>query len=183
MPTLPQPGGPRLTAPFRSQSPATRWDPDDAVLTVDVGHGIRRSVAFQNEASSPNVLRAPVANKMAFTQLPFELLGFRVMGDVDGITVYTDKLGRKINYKKAPPLEPASPAQRRLRDRFAAAVNAWKNLTDEEKANLELAVTRTSLCLTGQNLYVSCALRNATTVYETVESQSQTTLPALPSIQ
>lgn len=119
---------------------------------------------------------------MAFTTIPFDLLGFRVMGDVAGITVYTDRHFRKVAYKKAPPDKPASPSQRAYRDRFAFAVRAWKSLNDEQKAQLEVAVHRASLCLTGQNLFTSCLLRSKQTVYETVARQTNTVLPPLPSL-
>lgn len=119
---------------------------------------------------------------MAFTKLPFNLLGFRVMGDVDGLTVYTDRHGRKIFYKKAPPKEPPSSRQVHFRSRFRAAVNAWIALSDDDKQQLETAVARAALCLTGQNLFTSCALRDKPDVYATIAHQTGTTLPPLPVI-
>lgn len=118
--------------------------------------------------------------EMAFTRLPLELFGFRVMGDVGGFTCYTDARFRKVFYKKAPPKEPASPAQAKLRARFGDAIRAWKALTADEKAALERAVKKTSLCLTGQNLFVSCMLKAAPGVYATIADQSSEDLPALP---
>jgi hypothetical protein len=101
------------------------------------------------------------------------------MGDCGGFTIYTDRFGRKVFYKKAPPKEPASPLQRHHRDRFRDAVFAWKLLLDDEKRQLELAVHRASLCLTGQNLYTSCALRHDEAVYMTIADQTHTNLPPL----
>lgn len=116
---------------------------------------------------------------MAFTVVPWDLLGFRVMGDCGGYTIYTDRYGRKVFYKKAPPDKPASPLQRHHRDRFRDAVVAWKALDDAEKQSLEAAVASASLCLTGQNLYTSCALRHDAATYMTVERQTAVQLPPL----
>lgn len=120
---------------------------------------------------------------MAFTVLPFNLLGFRVAGDVSGFTCYTDKFGRKVWYKKAPPDKPPSQRQLDRRRLFKLAVEAWKNLTAEEKQQLEIAASKASLCLTGQNLYTSCSLRAAEGTYRTIERQTHTTLPALAILQ
>jgi hypothetical protein len=119
---------------------------------------------------------------MAFTVMPWTLLGTRVMGDVSGYTVYTDRFGRKIWYKKAPPKEPPSPRQLEQRRRFRDAVNAWIALSEPEKLALEEAVRKTSLCLTGQNLFTSCALKHADDVYATLAKQTGETLPPLPFI-
>jgi len=120
-----------------------------------------------------------VQSIMAMTNVPWDLIGFRVMGDVGGFTIYTDRFFRKIVYQKAPPKEPASPEQRLLRDRFGNAVRAWKSLSDVDKASLERAVKKTSLCLTGQNLYTSCSLRHAEGVYATIARQTGEILPPL----
>src|ERR1041385_6973737 len=116
---------------------------------------------------------------MAFTTLPFSLLGFRVMGDVAGYTCYTDRYGRKVYYKKAPPDKPPSGRQALQRRRFQLAVAAWKSLTDAEKHSLEEACRRSSLCLTGQNLYTSCSLRGDFGTYATIEEQPAIQLPPL----
>ena len=116
---------------------------------------------------------------MAFTVLPFQLFGFRVMGDVNGITCYTNKKFQKVFYEKAPPDKPPSPAQIIQRSRFRTAVQTWRALSDDDKLRLETAVKRTSLCLTGQNLYVSCAMKHKPDVYETVGRQAGVTLPPL----
>jgi len=116
---------------------------------------------------------------MAFTTIPWNLLGHRVIGDLAGFTCYTDKRGRKIFYEKAPPDKPATPAQRLQRNKFRDCVLAWKSLSDAEKFALEEAVRKTHLCLTGQNLFVSCSLMQKPRVYETVARQSNEILPPL----
>jgi hypothetical protein len=119
---------------------------------------------------------------MAMTTIPWNLLGFRVMGDLGGFTIYTDRFYRKVWYPRAPPHKPPSAAQRHFRARFKAAVAAWKSLSDSDKAALERAVHTLSLCLTGQNLFTSCALRSAFEAYETIGRQSSEVLPPLPVI-
>lgn len=120
---------------------------------------------------------------MAFTTLPLHVMGTRVMGDCGGFTMYTDRHHRKVYYQKAPPQKPASPKQRLLRDLFGKAVRAWKALSDADKATLERAVAKTSLCLTGQNLFTSCSLCSRSEVYLTIGRQAGETLPPLAILQ
>lgn len=119
---------------------------------------------------------------MAMTTLPIHIMGFRVMGDVGGYTCYTNAKFKKVYYPKSPPDKPASPAQRALRDRFAAAVRAWKSLSADDKQALEDAVHSLSLCLTGQNLYTSCCLRSSEGIYQTIARQANVTLPPLVTL-
>lgn len=116
---------------------------------------------------------------MAWTKLPFSLFGFRVMGDVNGITCYTNRKYQKVFYEKAPPDKPPSPAQTIQRSRFRTAVQAWRALSDSDKDALERTVHKLSLCLTGQNLYVSCALKHKPDTYTTCARQANETLPPL----
>ncbi len=118
---------------------------------------------------------------MAYTP-PWQLFGTWVSGDVDEITIYTDRFGRKVAFPKAPPEKPPSPRQIHQRERFRLAHVAWKALTDSEKAQLELAALRGSLVMTGQNLYISVALRNDSLALLTLQRQTQTNLPAVPFI-
>ena len=118
---------------------------------------------------------------MAFT-VPYNLLGFWVQGDLGGVSIYTDRFGKKVWYPKAPPHKPPSEKQLAHRQRFRLAQAAWKALTADQKATLELATNRASLCLTGQNLYIGTALRNLQGPYETIGRQTGLTLPAAPFI-
>src|SRR4029077_1702098 len=99
------------------------------------------------------------------------------MGDIGGVTCYTDRHGRKVFYKKAPPTKPPSPSQVKQRDRFRRAVTAWKALSTPEKAALERAVHTACLCLTGQNLYTASSLRPLAAVYPTIPRQTGEPLP------
>lgn len=119
---------------------------------------------------------------MAWTNLPWHVLGTRVAGDIGGITTYTNSKRQKVAYEKAPPKEKASPAQAHRRSLFRTALAAWKTLTPDEKAALERAASAASLCMTGQNLFVSCAMRHTNEVYDTIATQTNETLPPLPTL-
>jgi hypothetical protein len=114
--------------------------------------------------------------------LPANALGLIVSGDVAGYTIYTDMLGRKVAFPQAPPKEPPSPLQISHRARFRMAQEAWTALTDSEKAVLELATQRASLAMTGQNLYIAIALKNQPGLVETLERQTDLSLPAIPYV-
>jgi len=118
---------------------------------------------------------------MAFT-IPWQLMGTTVQGDFADLTIYTDRFNRKIAYRKEHSTKPRSAAQQLQSLRFKLAQSAWKALSPGEKRNLELATLRLSMCLTGQNLFISAAMRNMTTAYATVARQANLPLPALPAI-
>jgi hypothetical protein len=116
---------------------------------------------------------------MAFGTIPWDLIGHRVIGDIGPLTTYTDRYGRITVFKKAPPDKPATPAQRDRRNLFRDCVLAWKALSGDDKATLERCVHKLSLCLTGQNLFVSCSMKRQAGVYATCGRQSNETLPPL----
>jgi hypothetical protein len=93
--------------------------------------------------------------------IPPDLIGFRVSGDVDGLTIYTDRFGRKVAYKKSWPDKPATPSQALCRARFRAAMAEWKNLSSYQKEEYEQASLALSLCMTGHNLFVHLCLRGS----------------------
>lgn len=98
--------------------------------------------------------------------IPPDLLGFRVSGDVDGITIYTDRYGRKIAFKKSWPDKPPSASQAINRARFRTAVASWRNLTQPERDAYERATLSLSLYMTGINLYVHLCLRGTAIEWE-----------------
>lgn len=113
---------------------------------------------------------------------PPNAIGIIVSGDVDGYTIYTDMLGRKVAFPQAPPKEPPSPMQVSHRARFASAQSAWAALTAPQKAILELATQLTSLAMTGQNLYIAIALKANPDLVPTLERQTDLTFPAIPFV-
>lgn len=114
--------------------------------------------------------------------VPAQVMGLIVSGDVAGYTIYTDMRGRKVAFPVAPPKEPPSPPQIAHRERFRQAVAAYLALSAEQRATLELCVQRASLALTGLNLYIAIALKNQTGLVETLERQTDLSLPAIPYI-
>lgn len=116
---------------------------------------------------------------MAWT-VPWQLMGTWVSGDVGGHTIYTDKFGRKVVFPKAPPDKPPSPSQVLQRANFAQAQKGWAGLTDQQKKDLENVVKRTSICMTGQNLWMSLVMMDSVELKKTLEHQTGITLPVLP---
>lgn len=100
------------------------------------------------------------------------LLGLIVSGDIDGLTIYTDRFGRKVAYPKAPPKEPPTQMQVDVRARFKSAQAEYMALTATEKADYELLTKAASLCLTGQNLFISVAMKRNFGILDTLMSQT-----------
>ena len=105
------------------------------------------------------------------------LLGFRVNGDFGGMTCYTNKNGKQVWFPFSPPTKPPTALQIAQRQRFAAAVNSYLSQSSSVKAQYELATQRASLCLTGQNLWVSVAMLHTFATLDTIAAQTKTTLP------
>lgn len=115
--------------------------------------------------------------------IPYAVLGARVAGDLGGVTCYTDRFGRKTVYPIAPPKEPASDCQTTLRNRFKTAQATWAALSPAEKKALEEATHKASLCLTGQNLFLSAALRGMNDQMQAIGRQHGLTLPNAPDLR
>ncbi len=110
------------------------------------------------------------------------LLGLQVQGDLGPWTIYTDRKGRKKWFLYSPPTKPPTPRQITHRQRFKTAQANWSTLTKAEKENLELAVIRASLCMTGQNLFISAQLKHMNTSLQAIARQTKLTLPTAPDI-
>jgi len=104
------------------------------------------------------------------------VMGLIVSGDVGDYTIYTDRFGKKVAFPKSPPKEPPTDLQVAIRDRFKTAQAAYMACTPQEKANWELLVQKASLCLTGQNLYISVAMTRRYGVLDTIMSQTGITV-------
>jgi hypothetical protein len=102
-----------------------------------------------------------------------------VSGDFADLTIYTDRYNRKTVYPFSPPDKPASATQAAMRARFKQVQAEWKALSRENKAALEAAARRLSLCLTGQNLWLSCSLRSKPETYAAIQRLSGVDLPPL----
>lgn len=122
---------------------------------------------------------AAESKQLMAQQLPeklFKLMGFYVTGDWGPLTFYTNKRGLLVWFNKAPPLEPPSPAQTSQRNLFRLVAIYWKNLTDAERNQYELASKRASLCMTGYNLFMHFKTTPDDAAKATIEHQTRTTL-------
>lgn len=107
---------------------------------------------------------------MGFGTTP-NLWGLEVSGDIGPFTIFTDRFGKKVNFLKAPPKEPASTMQVQQRSRFRSAQAEYQGLSKEEKREYEDLTKRASLCMTGQNLFIHVALRNTFGLLQTLQLQ------------
>ncbi len=104
------------------------------------------------------------------------LLGLIVSGDVGGITIYTDRHGRKVAYPKAPPKEPPTQMQIDSRAKFKSAQAEYMALTSSEKQAYELLTKAANLCMTGQNIFISTAMRHTQGILDTIMLQTGITV-------
>lgn len=81
-------------------------------------------------------------------------LGFRVQGDIDGITCYRKMNGAIIWFPQAPPRTPPSALQVLQRAKWRTYLDDWAAFTDDiRQAWLDLA-TDAHLRIHGLNLYI-----------------------------
>lgn len=103
-------------------------------------------------------------------------------GEIAGLIIYTNKNGLKVIYPKPSYTPSSSPAQLQARDRFKRAQAAWAALSSSDKALLELAVLRSSLPLTGQNLYLRLAMQTNQGKRLTLIRNTGLPLPPIPFV-
>jgi hypothetical protein len=137
------------------------------------------TTVWQGSSDSFHPRPPPVA--MALT-IPASVLGLIVSGDVDGLTIYTDRYGQKIAYPKSPPDKPPSALQIIQRDRFRAAMNNWKVADAQVRADYESVSLLASLCMTGLNLWLHFSLKGRQSALTTLSRQTGITLPMPPAI-
>lgn len=104
--------------------------------------------------------------------IPFNLMGLQVSGDLGGITIYTDRFGKKVAFPKEPPKTIASKEQASLRKRFADAQKDYMILTVQQKKDYEDLARKTNIPMTGQNLWISVSMKGNISGLETLEDQS-----------
>lgn len=103
-------------------------------------------------------------------------------GTVAGFIIYTNKNGRKVVYPTPTFTPSSSPAQLQNRDRFRRAQAAWSALSSADKLLLEAACLRTSLPLTGQNLYMRLAMQTNSLKRLTLIRRTGLPLPPIPFV-
>ena len=118
---------------------------------------------------------------MAYT-IPLSVLGVNVSGDLGPLTIYTDRFGKKVGYPRSPPKEPPSDLQVFYRNRFRTAQQSYMLLTPSQKLAWETLIQRTSICMTGQNLYIHIALKAAFDLLTTLQRQTGISVIAPPHI-
>lgn len=106
-----------------------------------------------------------------FTRDQLNLMGFIVSGDVDGITIYTDKRGRKVAYPAVTPSVPWSPLQLAWKARFALGMKFWRTLTPSQKLDYRRVCDLSSLCMGPANLYLHFYIRQNRTLWQTLCQQ------------
>lgn len=99
-------------------------------------------------------------------------IGLRPTGDIGDVTVYTSQRNKAVFFTKSPPLEPASPLQRRQRGKFTLAALAWQTLTQEDRNAWLLATRRLGLHLSGYSLFLWYQLKRDRAAIRTVERLS-----------
>lgn len=109
--------------------------------------------------------------------IPAAYLGLMVSGDIGGITIYTDRYGRKIAYPKSPPKKPPTELQTAVRSRFKAAQAEYMTLSPAQKADYETLVRHASLALTGQNLFIHVAMKHTGAMLATLVLQTGIEVP------
>lgn len=113
--------------------------------------------------------------------IPPSILGLIVSGDVDGLTIYTDRHNRKVAYPKAPPDKPPTKMQTDVRDRFKAAQAEYMGITAQQKQDYESLTKAASLCMTGQNLFIHVAMKHSYALLVTLQDQTGiTVVPPTP---
>ena len=103
-------------------------------------------------------------------------LGLGVSGDLGELTFYTDRYRRVIGFLKSPPHMPPSPLQVHQRERFAASVAAWRDLSQDQKDDYERCSKRLAICMTGHNLWMTCRMNEDRNLWLTIQRQSGITL-------
>lgn len=83
----------------------------------------------------------------------YELLGHYMQGDLGGFTCYTSKRNRVVWFVKSPPLEPASPTQRTIRNIFVSNAMIWRAFSSKQKATWNRAAIAARLRIHGYDLY------------------------------
>lgn len=116
---------------------------------------------------------------MAWT-MPPNLIALEVSGDIGDLTFYRNKNHKTVAFPKD--FRQENPSEKRLaqQERFRNAQSQWADLTAEQKNALEEACRQLSMPLTGQNLFISVALRGDFEAYQTVANQSGISLPPAP---
>jgi hypothetical protein len=109
-------------------------------------------------------------------------MGFVVSGDVDGLTIYTDRYGRKIAYPAAPPKKPPTIWQLAWRRNLAMGMRLWRDLSNDERHAYRRVCDAASLCMLGHNLWLHVYLAADYELLSTLAEQYAITLTPPPEL-
>lgn len=104
------------------------------------------------------------------------LLGFSCTGDLGPWTLYTSARHQIVFYPRVPALNPPTPLQIVMRDRWRQAAATWQMLSTATRENWELASKRASLKITGYNLWVYLSTTADRATVDTIARQAGVTL-------
>lgn len=104
------------------------------------------------------------------------LLGFNATGDLGPWTLYTSARHQIVFYPRMPALNPPTPLQLVMRNRWSLAAAAWQMLTPAARKNWELASKRARLKITGYNLWLYLSTTGDRATVDTIARQSGVTL-------
>lgn len=82
------------------------------------------------------------------------VLGWYVTGDLGPYTIYTNARGKIVWFPRSPPLMPPTIHQTQQRQNFKLAAQAWRSFDAATRAAWERVARRTSMQMTGYNLFV-----------------------------
>jgi hypothetical protein len=102
----------------------------------------------------------------------FKIWGWNTQGDFGPYTCYTDKRKKLVIFLRAPPRVPASPWQRRNRDRLKAIAAKWRALAPATRCKWSTAATKAHLRISGYNLYTFWQTRRDDQIVRTIEHQT-----------
>lgn len=114
--------------------------------------------------------------------IPHTILGFIASGDIDGLTMYTDRHMVTVAFAKAPPDKPPSPLQVVQRARFGSAVANWRAASPAQRDLYEQISLRCSLCMTGHNVWLHLSFHNSQALLDTLNTQAQTNATLPPAV-
>jgi hypothetical protein len=103
---------------------------------------------------------------------PWKFCGTNIQGDIDGLTLYVSSRGKVVAFLRAPPDKPPSADQTTIRNRWRAAGSAWAALPEPQRRNWLSAARRTSLRITGYNLFVYWITTANDATIRTIERQT-----------
>lgn len=89
------------------------------------------------------------------TQAPslYELIGNSMQGDLGGFTCYTSVRNKVVWFVKSPPLEPASPTQRAIRNLFIMNAIVWRSMSIDSRSTWNAAAVQARLRIHGYDLF------------------------------